>query len=88
MHDYNWVHRDINVENIFVYKGRGLLGDLEYAKRVDDDSDHLFRTVRIMLSCLRNASNRKDLTGYDLFHGRGGNGVRVPLFARVKCRYC
>ena len=70
MHDYDWVHRDINAENIFVYKGRGLLGDLEYAKRVDDDSDHLFRTVRIMLSCLRNASNCKDLIGYDLLHGR------------------
>ena len=70
MHKYDWVHRDISVANIYVYKDRGLLGDLEYAKKGDDKTDHQLRTVRIMLSRLCNASNCKDLIGYDLLHGR------------------
>lgn len=52
LHDNDWVHRDISVANIYVYKGRGLLGDLEYAKWGDDDSDHIFRTVVLILYIL------------------------------------
>ena len=28
-----WVHRDVSTANILFYKGRGLIADLEYAKK-------------------------------------------------------
>ena len=42
LHEAGWVHRDIIVGNLYLYtdsatrKKRGLVGDLEYAKRVGD----------------------------------------------------
>ena len=33
IHGSGWVHRDISTGNLFLYNGRGLIGDLEYAKR-------------------------------------------------------
>ncbi|KAJ3718230.1 hypothetical protein C8R42DRAFT_550433, partial [Lentinula raphanica] len=37
IHSAGWVHRDISGGNLYYYKHRnvGLLGDLEYAKRID-----------------------------------------------------
>ncbi|KAL5520223.1 hypothetical protein ACEPAG_9436 [Sanghuangporus baumii] len=32
IHGCGWVHRDISVGNLYYYNGRGLIGDLEYAK--------------------------------------------------------
>ena len=40
MHEAGWVHRDISVGNLYLYKDpvtrdtRGLIGDFEYAKEV------------------------------------------------------
>ena len=42
LHEAGWVHRDISVGNLYLYtdpvskEKRGLIGDLEYAKRVGD----------------------------------------------------
>ncbi|KAJ3823101.1 hypothetical protein F5880DRAFT_1613185 [Lentinula raphanica] len=48
IHSAGWVHRDISGGNLYYYKERhaGILGDLEYAKRVNDDepSNHTVRT--------------------------------------------
>lgn len=32
-----WVHRDIGSGNLLLYNGRGLLADLEYAKKFNAD---------------------------------------------------
>ncbi|KAI5115744.1 hypothetical protein M0805_002822 [Coniferiporia weirii] len=44
IHKAGWVHRDISCGNVYYYKGRGLLGDLEYAKRASSDAKHEVRT--------------------------------------------
>ncbi|KAI5117344.1 hypothetical protein M0805_006243 [Coniferiporia weirii] len=44
IHKAGWVHRDISCGNIYLYKGRGLLGDLEYAKRMGTNAKHEVRT--------------------------------------------
>ncbi|KAL5525400.1 hypothetical protein ACEPAF_9270 [Sanghuangporus sanghuang] len=33
IHGCGWVHRDISPGNLYLYEGRGLVGDLEYAKQ-------------------------------------------------------
>ena len=51
LHEAGWVHRDINVENLYLYTDPvnqekcGLIGDLEYMKRVDWEGKHDTRTV-------------------------------------------
>lgn len=50
IHDSGWVHRDISDSNIYIFEGRGLLGDLEYAKSVHDDPDYHVRTVNMIIS--------------------------------------
>ena len=37
IHGAGWVHRDLSVGNLYLYKGRGLIGDFEYAKRKNAD---------------------------------------------------
>ncbi|KAJ3744604.1 hypothetical protein DFH05DRAFT_1524227 [Lentinula detonsa] len=44
IHSAGWVHRDISGGNLYYYKDRGLIGDLEYAKKVEDQSHHNVRT--------------------------------------------
>ncbi|KAJ3710136.1 hypothetical protein DFJ43DRAFT_1142763 [Lentinula guzmanii] len=46
IHFAGWVHRDISGGNLYYHKERniGLIGDLEYAKQVDDLSHHNVRT--------------------------------------------
>ncbi|KAJ3780436.1 hypothetical protein GGU11DRAFT_730966 [Lentinula aff. detonsa] len=46
IHSAGWVHRDISGGNLYYHKERkiGLIGDLEYAKKVDDPSHHNVRT--------------------------------------------
>ncbi|KAJ3733089.1 hypothetical protein DFJ43DRAFT_1223670 [Lentinula guzmanii] len=46
IHSAGWVHRDISGGNLYYHKERkiGLIGDLEYAKKVDDQSHHNVRT--------------------------------------------
>ena len=39
------MHRDVSVGNVYLFDGRGLLGDFEFAKRTDDVSQHEVRTV-------------------------------------------
>ncbi|KAJ3991450.1 hypothetical protein F5050DRAFT_1581390, partial [Lentinula boryana] len=47
IHSAGWVHRDISGGNLYYHEERktGLIGDLEYAKKVDDQSHHNVRTV-------------------------------------------
>ncbi|KAI5114979.1 hypothetical protein M0805_009937, partial [Coniferiporia weirii] len=45
IHACGWVHRDISAGNIYWYESkRGLLGDLEYAKKTGVDAEHEVRT--------------------------------------------
>jgi hypothetical protein len=51
-------HWDISIGNMYLYEGRGLLGDFEFAKNVADHSQPEIRTVRecllVVVSELRN----------------------------------
>ncbi|KAL5496161.1 hypothetical protein ACEPAH_3078 [Sanghuangporus vaninii] len=40
IHGAGWVHRDLSVGNLYLYEGRGLIGDLEYAKQKNYDAEH------------------------------------------------
>ncbi|KAL5479060.1 hypothetical protein ACEPAI_2348 [Sanghuangporus weigelae] len=40
IHGAGWVHRDLSVGNLYLYEGRGLIGDLEYAKQKNYDVEH------------------------------------------------
>ena len=42
---YGYVHRDISGGNIYQYSGKGVVGDLEYMKRVSEDGASDMRTV-------------------------------------------
>ena len=61
LHEAGWVHRDISAANLYLYtdpvsqEKRGLIGDLEYAKRVGEGGKHDVRTVcdQIYFSTLR-----------------------------------
>ncbi|KAJ3791954.1 hypothetical protein GGU11DRAFT_19121 [Lentinula aff. detonsa] len=44
IHSAGWVHRDISGGNLYYYNHGGLIGDLEYAKKVEDQSHHNVRT--------------------------------------------
>ncbi|KAJ3899953.1 hypothetical protein F5879DRAFT_460447 [Lentinula edodes] len=50
IHRSGWVHRDISCGNVYYYTGpteaepRGLLGDLEYARKCDSREEHQMRT--------------------------------------------
>ena len=52
LHEVGWVHRDISVGNLYLYtdpvnqEKRGLIGDLEYTKRVGEGGKHDVRIVR------------------------------------------
>lgn len=45
IHGCGWVHRDLSVGNLYWYRGRGLIGDFEYAKRRNSDAEHERRAV-------------------------------------------
>ena len=51
LHEAGWVHRDISAANLYLYtdpvsqEKRGLIGDLEYAKRVGEGGKHDVRIV-------------------------------------------
>ena len=40
IHESGWVHHNISVGNVYLFEGRGMLSDLEYAKRKNDASQH------------------------------------------------
>ncbi|KAF9236967.1 hypothetical protein BU15DRAFT_63578 [Melanogaster broomeanus] len=44
MHEAGWVHRDISSANVLRFEDRGLLMDLEYAKRMNSSESHGVRT--------------------------------------------
>ncbi|KAL5520234.1 hypothetical protein ACEPAG_9447 [Sanghuangporus baumii] len=44
VHQSGWVHRDLSVGNLYFYNGRGVIGDLEYAKLKFSKSSHYVRT--------------------------------------------
>ena len=45
IHKSGWVHRDLSADNLYFYNGRGLIGDLEYAKRKTEETSHYLHTV-------------------------------------------
>ena len=45
MHKYGWVHRDISLGNILAVDGVVKISDLEYAKKVEDETSHNDRCV-------------------------------------------
>lgn len=46
MHKYGWVHRDVSSGNILVVDGVVKISDLEYAKKMGDETSHNGRSVR------------------------------------------
>ncbi|KAL5479079.1 hypothetical protein ACEPAI_2367 [Sanghuangporus weigelae] len=40
IHGCGWVHRDVSPGNLYLYDGRGILGDFEYAKRRGSDVEN------------------------------------------------
>ena len=46
IHESGWVHRDVSVGNVYLFDGRGILANLEYAKSTNDTPQHDVRTVR------------------------------------------
>ncbi|EGO00860.1 hypothetical protein SERLA73DRAFT_105307, partial [Serpula lacrymans var. lacrymans S7.3] len=44
LHKYGWVHRDVSTGNLLVYEGNGKMGDLEFTKKSDQESNHEIRT--------------------------------------------
>ena len=68
LHEAGWVHRDINVQNLYLYTDPvsqekcGLIGDLEYTKKVDWEGKQDVRTVCIHLYIL--TPSRTKLTIY------------------------
>ena len=50
IHGAGWVHRDLSVGNLYLYEGRGLIGDFEYAKRKNTDVEDEELTVSSLLS--------------------------------------
>jgi serine/threonine protein kinase len=45
LHQYGWVHRDVSCGNLLVFDGGGKLSDLEYTKKMSQESTHEIRTV-------------------------------------------
>ena len=45
---HGYVHRDISDGNIYQYDGKGIVGDLEYMKRLSEDGSSDMRTVSLM----------------------------------------
>ena len=81
------VHRDISDGNIYEYSGRGIVGDLEYMKRVSEDGSSDMRTVSEMGREIQtNGLIGTILTGYSWLLGRGSRKRRVYLPSPVwKC---
>jgi serine/threonine protein kinase len=47
-----WVHRDISPGNVYYFKGRGIVGDFEFAKPINSGKRFETRTVsEQLLSC-------------------------------------
>ena len=46
------MHRDLSVGNLYLYEGRGLIGDFEYAKHKNTDVEDEELTVSSLLSPL------------------------------------
>ena len=66
MHMLGYVHRDVSAGNILFWEDRGILSDLESAKKTTDLSTHEVRTV-CLLPC------RVLHTPRSLFHNKGTN---------------
>ncbi|KAI5114981.1 hypothetical protein M0805_008804, partial [Coniferiporia weirii] len=56
MHRAGWVHHDLSYGNIYLYKGRGLWGDLEYAKKMGTHGKHEVRTGTLDLMAVEVAN--------------------------------
>ena len=73
MHKCGWVHRDISSGNILIVDGVVKIGDLEYAKRMDDDTSHAGRSVRVLCLLFVTDGAHLELIGYCTIHVDRGN---------------
>ncbi|KAJ3780441.1 hypothetical protein GGU10DRAFT_321726 [Lentinula aff. detonsa] len=80
IHSAGWVHRDISGGNLYYHKERniGLIGDLEYAKKVDDQLHHNVRTVCPLFIRRPTITVLICHVGYPLFHGYETIPAPVP----------
>ena len=77
MHKAGWVHRDISTGNIYLYidpvtgEKRGMLGDLEFAKKVGTGARYDVRIVcNVFITCYQYPLFLMLLySGYSRFHG-------------------
>lgn len=51
IHGSGWIHWDVSLTNVYIYKGCALLGDLKYAKRTDDQLHHEVWIVSEAFAC-------------------------------------
>ena len=81
------IHRDISDGNIYEYLGRGIVGDLEYMKRVSKDGPSDLQIVSGMgCEIQTNGLMHSVLTGYSWLPGRGSRERRVYVPSPVwKC---
>ncbi|KAI5114951.1 hypothetical protein M0805_002402, partial [Coniferiporia weirii] len=77
IHKAGWVHRDISCGNVYLYKGRGLLGDLEYAKRIGTDGKHEVRTGTLDFMAV-------EVTNRAYLHGIPSSSVRDKIMYKAK----
>ncbi|KAF8579528.1 hypothetical protein K439DRAFT_1359391 [Ramaria rubella] len=66
MHKYDFVHRDVSAGNILSVDGRGVLADLEYAKRLSDNTQHDVRTGTLYFMAAEVAAHRYLYVGVNL----------------------
>lgn len=84
------MHRDLSAHNIIWYKppgessrGYGKLCDFEYAKREDDDSYHMVRSVRKQAAFIRDLLYADPSQGFQFLCGLGDQNTGLPQHTYV-----
>ena len=78
LHRLGWVHRDISYGNVLIVEGRGKITDLEYSKRVNDNTGpHGIRTVRLRTLFITNDAEHATVLGHPILHV--SRGRRAPI---------
>ncbi len=81
MHTAGWVHRDVSIGNILIDEtGHGRLVDLEYAKRMGDDSIPESRVVSSFYRFFRRGYLKPAFAvGYNTVHSKRSRGTKVYM---------